>query len=393
MLDESGLGNPYFGVHEGITGDRTIIGGRELINFASYNYIGTSGDPAVTAAAKAAIDRYGTSVSASRVASGEKVIHGELERAIAKFIGTESSLVFVGGHATNESVIGHMVGPADLILHDALAHNSIVQGALLSGARRRPFAHNDWQAADDLLSQYRHEYRRVLMVIEGAYSMDGDFPDLPRFIEVKKRHQALLMVDEAHSIGVLGRNGRGIGEYYGTNAADVDLWMGTMSKSFGSTGGYIAGTQALIDYLKYTAPGFVFSVGLPPACAGAALAAIKIMLTEPERMAKLQHNAKLFLDLAKKHNFNTGNSGKTGVVPVIVGNSMACLRLSRAMFARGVNVQPIVHPAVEESAARLRFFITSLHTDEQIRYTIEMLAEEVAAMQVGDVIPGELARA
>jgi 8-amino-7-oxononanoate synthase len=388
MLETSGLGNPYFGVHQGITNDRTIIDGRELINFASYNYVGTSGDPAVTAAAKAAVDRYGTSVSASRLASGEKVIHGELERAIAKFLGTEASLVFVGGHATNESVIGHLVGPGDLILQDSLAHNSIVQGSILSGARRRPFTHNDWQAADRLLEQYRHEYRRVLIAIEGVYSMDGDFPDLPRFIEVRKRHKALLMVDEAHSIGVLGSHGRGIGEHFGVNPADVDIWMGTMSKSLGSCGGYIAGTRALIDYLKYTAPGFVFSVGIPASGAAAALASIHILETQPERVACLRRNAQLFLDLAKERGMNTGMSKNTGVVPVIVGNSIACMKLSRAMFARGVNVQPIVHPAVEESAARLRFFITSLHTSEQIRYTIEVLAEELERIQFLTTAPG-----
>ena len=268
MLETSGLGNPYFGVQQGITNDRTVIDGRELINFASYNYVGTSGDPAVSAAAKAAIDRYGTSVSASRLASGEKVIHGELESAIARFIGTEAAVTFVGGHATNESVIGHLVGPGDLVLQDGLAHNSIVQGATLSGARRRPFSHNDWQAADRLLEQFRHEYRRVLLVIEGVYSMDGDFPDLPRFIEVKKRHKALLMIDEAHSIGVLGHHGRGIGEHFDVNRSDVDIWMGTMSKALGSCGGYIAGSQALVEFLKYTVPGFVFSVGLPAAGAG-----------------------------------------------------------------------------------------------------------------------------
>ena len=388
MLETSGLGNPYFGVHQGITNDRTVIEGRELINFASYNYVGTSGDPAVSAAAKAAIDRYGTSVSASRVASGEKVVHGELERAIAKFLGTEAALVFVGGHATNESVIGHMVGPGDLVLHDALAHNSIVQGAILSGARRRPFAHNDWQAADRLLEQYRHEYRRVLIAIEGVYSMDGDFPDLPRFIEVRKRHKALLMIDEAHSIGVLGSHGRGIGEHYKVKPADVDIWMGTMSKSLGSCGGYIAGTGALIEYLKYTAPGFVFSVGLPASGAAAALASIHIMETQPERVARLRKNAQLFLDLAKERGMDTGTSRNTGVVPVIVGNSIACMKLSRAMFARGVNVQPIVHPAVEESAARLRFFITALHTDAQIRYTIDVLAEELERMQLPATVPG-----
>jgi 8-amino-7-oxononanoate synthase len=388
MLETTGLGNPYFGVHQGITNDRTMIDGRELINFASYNYVGTSGDPAVSAAAKAAVDRYGTSVSASRLASGEKVIHGELEVAIAKFLGTEASLVFVGGHATNESVVGHLVGPGDLILHDSLAHNSIVEGALLSGARRRPFAHNDWQAADRLLEQYRHEYRRVLIAIEGVYSMDGDFPDLPRFIEVRKRHKALLMVDEAHSIGVLGSHGRGIGEHFQVDPSDVDIWMGTMSKSLGSCGGYIAGTRALIEYLKYTAPGFVFSVGIPASGAAAALASIHIMETQPERVAHLRQNAQLFLDLAKERGMNTGTSQNTGVVPVIVGNSIACMKLSRAMFARGVNVQPIVHPAVEESAARLRFFITALHTSEQIRYTIDVLAEELERMQLPATVPG-----
>ena len=389
MLEATGLGNPYFGVHQGITNDRTIIDGRELINFASYNYVGTSGDPAVSAAAKAAIDRYGTSVSASRLASGEKVIHGELERAIAQFLGTEAAVVFVGGHATNESVIGHLVGPGDLILHDSLAHNSIVQGAILSGARRRPFTHNDWRAADRLLEQYRHEYRRVLLSIEGVYSMDGDIPDLPRFIEVRKRHKALLMIDEAHSIGVLGSHGGGIGEHFHVNRADVDIWMGTMSKTLGSCGGYIAGSRALIEYLKYTTPGFVFSVGLPASAAAAALASIRILQAEPQRVARLRENSRLFEDLARQRGMNTGTSQNTGVVPIIVGNSIACMKLSQALFARGVNVQPIVHPAVEESAARLRFFITSLHTSEQIRYTVDVLGEELERMQLQQPVPGD----
>jgi 8-amino-7-oxononanoate synthase len=390
LLDNPEMGNPYFGVHQGITNDRTKIGGRELINFASYNYVGTSGDPQVVKAAKAAIDRYGTSVSASRLASGEKDLHGELEKAIAQFVGTEAALTFVGGHATNETVIGHLVGPGDLVLHDALAHNSIIQGAILSGARRRPFGHNDWQAADHLLEQFRHEYRRVLVAIEGVYSMDGDIPDLPRFIEVKKRHKALLMIDEAHSLGVLGDNGRGIGEHFGVDRADVDIWMGTMSKSLGSCGGFIAGCRALVEYLKYTAPGFVFSVGLPPAAAAAALASIRLLETQPERVARLHENSRRFLELAKEQGLNTGTSHNTPVIPVIVGNSILSLRLSRALFAQGINVQPILHPAVEETAARLRFFITSLHNEDQIRYTVEMVAEELRKLQ--DSSDGALAR-
>ena len=378
ILASSGVGNPYFTVHEGLTNDRTIIGGREIINFSSYNYVGMSGDPAVTRAVQEAVAKYGSSVSASRLVSGEKDIHRELERALAAFLGVEDAIVFVGGHATNETVIGHLFGPGDLILHDALSHNSILQGSILSGARRRPFPHNDWSAADQLLQQYRHEYRRVLIVIEGVYSMDGDIPDLPRFVEVKKRHQVLLMIDEAHSVGTIGATGRGIGEYHGVRREDVDVWMGTLSKTFGSCGGYIGGCRELIEYLKYTAPGFVYSVGLSPPATAAALASCRLLEAEPERVARLQQRARLFLALAQARGLNTGMSKDSPVVPIILGNSMRSLVLSRALFGRGINAQPILYPAVEESAARLRFFVTSMHSEDQIRLTIDAIVEELA---------------
>jgi 8-amino-7-oxononanoate synthase len=388
MLDASGLGNPFFVVHEGPTTDRTIIAGREYINYSSYNYLGMSGDPAVSQAAKAAIDRYGTSASASRLVSGQKGIHVEIEREMTRFLGTEDTIAMVGGHATNETVIGHLFGPGDLILHDALAHNSIVQGCKLSGARRRPFPHNDWEAADRLLEQFRHEYRRVLLAIEGVYSMDGDVPDLPRFVEVKKRHQAMLMIDEAHSLGVLGATGRGIAEHFGVDRGDVDIWMGTFSKSLGSCGGYISGCKALVEYLRYTAPGFVYAAAMPPPSAGAILASIRLIEAEPQRVARLQENARLFLSLARQRGLNTGMSNNTPVVPVILGNSIHCLLLSKAMLARGVNVQPILHPAVEESASRLRYFITACHQPQQLRYTIDAMVEELQKID-----PSHLARA
>ncbi len=378
IVRDAGLENPYFSVHEGLTNDRTVIGGREMVSWATYNYLGMSGEPEVAAAAKAAIDRFGTSVSASRLVSGEKTIHQELEREIARFIGTEDAVTFVGGHATNETVIGHVVGPGDLVLHDALAHNSLLQGAVLSGARRRPFPHNDFDAAEKLLAQMRGQYRRVLIVIEGIYSMDGDFSELPKFIALAKRHRALLMVDEAHSIGVMGPRGRGIGEHFGVNPTDVDLWMGTLSKAFGSCGGYIAGSKTLVRWLKYTVPGFVYSVGLPPAAAGASLGALRLLQRQPERVAKLHANARLFLQLAREAGLDTGPSGGSAIVPVILGNSMNSLRLSRALFARGISVQPILYPAVEERAARLRFFITSSHTPDQIRRTVAAMQEELA---------------
>lgn len=378
MLVATGVPNPFFQAHEGNTQDTAIIHGRELISFSTYNYLAMSGDPYVTDAAKKALDLYGTSASASRLVSGERVIHRQLESAIAKFIGVEDAIVYVAGHGTNETTIGHLFGAGDLILHDALAHNSIIQGAILSGARRRPFPHNDWKVLDEILSEVRHEYRRVLVVIEGVYSMDGDFPDLPKFVEVKKKHKVFLYVDEAHSTGTMGATGRGLFEHYHVDPLDIDLVMGTLSKAFGCCGGYIAGCKELIEYLKYTSPGFVFSCGLPPANAAASLAALELLQRDQPRVARLQGNARLFLQLAQEAGLNTGMSNNTPVVPVITGNSMDALRLSRRMFERGINVQPILYPAVEEKAARLRFFITAAHTTEQIRRTVATVAEEIA---------------
>lgn len=381
MLDMAaamGIDNPYFTLHESVTADTTQIDGQSYINFSSYNYLGMSGDPIVTRAAQEAIAQYGSSVSASRLVSGEKPVHRALEQAIADFLGVEASISMVGGHATNETVIGHLLGARDLILHDALAHNSILQGAILSGARRRGFAHNDWEQLDQILTQVRHQYEKVLIAIEGVYSMDGDFPDLPKFVEIKKKHKALLMVDEAHSLGTMGRHGRGIGEHFDVHPGDVDIWMGTMSKSLGSCGGYIAGSQALVDLLKYTAPGFVYSVGMPPSAAAAALESLRQIERDPRRVAVLQARSALFLRLARERGMCTGMSAGTPVIPVIIGNSEHCLLLSRALRDRGVNVQPILYPAVEESASRLRFFITCRHTEAQIRHTVDAVAEELA---------------
>jgi len=377
FIESSGLANPFFHVHEGVLTNRTVIGGREVINFASFNYLGMSGHPAVARAAKEAIDRYGTSVSASRLVSGEKDLHRQLEAELAGFLGTEDAIVFAAGHATNETVIGHLFGPGDLIFHDALAHNSIVQGAILSGARRRAFAHNDHAAADELLARFRRDYRRVLLAIEGTYSMDGDFPLLPEFIALKQRHRAVLLVDEAHSLGTLGLRGGGIGEHFDVDRADVELWMGTLSKSLGSGGGYIAGCKDLVQYLRYTAPGFVFATGISPPNTAAALAALRVLQAEPQRVARLRERSELFLSLAAGRGLNTGTSRGTPVIPIILGNSIHCLMVSQAMLERGINARPILHPAVEESASRLRFFITSEHTEEEIRLAIDVLTDEL----------------
>ena len=374
--DFLGITDPFFRVHQGIAGSETVIGDKTYINFASYNYLGLNGHPYIAGAAKAAIDRHGTTVSASRPVSGERPIHRELEQMLARIHGCEDCVVLVGGHSTNVTVIGHLLGRNDVIIHDTLIHNSIVQGAMLSGARRVPFPHLDHRAADRLLSELRPRHGRALLVIEGHYSMDGDVPDLPSFIAAARSHRAWLMVDEAHALGVLGPRGFGTADRFGVDSNDVDIWMGTLSKSLVSCGGYIAGRKNLIDYLKFTAPGFVFSVGMAPAAAAAALAAVELLEREPERVRRLNDRTALFLQLARCGGLDVGNSIGASIVPVITGSSIRAGRLAQAMFQRGVNVQPILYPAVPERAARLRFFLTAAHTEEQIRDTVRILVEE-----------------
>jgi len=367
------LENPFFRAHEGIASAHSVIAGREVINYGSYNYLDLNGDPRVLAAAKAAIDRHGVSASASRMVSGERPLHGALEAAIAAHYQAAAALVFVSGHATNVTVIGHMMGPRDLIVHDAAIHNSCTEGARLSGAKRLSFAHNDWRAAEAALAGARRAARRALLVIEGHYSMDGDIPDLPRFIEIARRHDAWLMVDEAHALGVVGTRGHGLHEHFGIDPNEVDIWMGTLSKTLSACGGYIAGNASLIEWLRHSAPGFVYSVGLAPALAAAALESLAIMQVEPERVARLQANAALFLGLAQEAGFDTGSASAHAIIPVILGSSIAAGRYAQWLFERGINVQPIIYPAVAEKAARLRFFLSSAHSEADIRTTITAL--------------------
>lgn len=375
-----GIGSPFFKLHEGIASAVTQIGGREYINYSSYNYLGLSGHEVVAGAAKKAIDDYGTSVSASRLVSGERPIHRELEQEIAKAYGVDDAIVLVSGHAANVTTIGHLFGPKDLILHDELIHNSVLQGIALSGAKRLPFAHNNWSALDAILSEQRHQFEQVLVVLEGIYSMDGDYPDLPRFVEIKRRHKVFLMVDEAHSFGVMGNTGLGIREHFALEGGDVDIWMGTLSKALAGCGGYIAGETALVEHLKFLAPGFLYSVGMSPPLAAASLAALKIMLQEPERVSALQARGQFFLELARAGGIDIGTSTGLAVIPAIIGGSIKTARLSAALFERGINVQPILYPAVPEKSARLRFFISSEHTEDQIRQTVQAVVEETSRL-------------
>ncbi|MCA9797201.1 MAG: aminotransferase class I/II-fold pyridoxal phosphate-dependent enzyme, partial [Candidatus Eremiobacteraeota bacterium] len=260
---ELGLDSPFFREHAALAGATSEVHGRQMINYASYNYLGLSGHPEVSQAAVQAIERYGTSVSASRMVGGERPVHRELEQALAAFLGTEDCLLMVSGHATNVTTLAHLMGPGDLLLHDALAHDSAVQGASASRATVKGFSHNDLDDLERLLIELRPGFERILVYVEGLYSMDGDYPDLARLTALKERFHFLLMVDEAHSVGVLGATGRGLAEHLGIDRNDPwVLWMGTLSKALASCGGFLAGSRKLIRFLRHTLPGFVYSVGM-----------------------------------------------------------------------------------------------------------------------------------
>ncbi|MEN3609643.1 aminotransferase class I/II-fold pyridoxal phosphate-dependent enzyme [Plantactinospora sp. ZYX-F-223] len=380
LLDELGLPNPYFVAHDGALGATTTVDGVELVDFSGYDYLGLATDPRVVAAAQRAVARFGTSVSASRVASGERPLHGELETELARLLGTEDALAMVSGYTTNLSVLGHLLGPDDLAVHDALAHDSIVHGIRLSGATRRRFPHNDLAALRRILDADAGRYRRVVVAVEGVYSMDGDLADLPELVRLRRRYGFLLYLDEAHSIGVLGRTGRGAGEHWQVEPTDVDLWMGTLSKALASCGGYVAGHAKLVDYLRYTTPGFVYSVGIPPAAAAAALAAVRVLTADTGPVARLHRNAALFRARATARGVRTGGAG-TPIVPVVTGGSARTLRLGARMRERRINVQPIVYPAVPEAAGRLRFFVKAAHTADQIEAAVDALAAELGDTQ------------
>jgi 8-amino-7-oxononanoate synthase len=376
-----GLRDPYFLLHEGDAGAATVLDGRPMINFSSYDYLGLNHHPEVRAAARAAIDRYGVSASASRLVAGERPVHRALEAALAAHYEQEACLTFVSGHAANVSTIAALVGPRDLVAHDALAHNSIVMGAELSRAARRAFPHNDLAALDAMLGEVREAYDRVLIVAEGLYSMDGDVCDLPGLIALKERHQAWLMIDAAHDLGVLGERGLGIFERFAVDPHGVDVWMGTLSKTLAACGGYIAGAAPLIDYLKHAAGGFVYSVAMPPPVAAAALAALEVLHREPDRVRRLADNASLFAAACRAAGLDTGAAVGAAVMPVMTGDSVSAVALSQRLATRGINVQPIIAPAVPERLARLRFFLSSEHGREEIALAVRALAEEFAAIK------------
>jgi myxalamid-type polyketide synthase MxaB len=367
----------FFEPRDGINGSMIRWRGQELVNYSGYNYLGLCGNAEISQAAKAAIDKYGTSVSASRIVSGQIDLHGLLEREIASFLGTEDAITFVSGYLTNVTVISHLLAKTDAVIFDRDSHNSIMTGARLSGAKMITYPGGDWDGLDQILTAKRDTFRRGLLVCEGVYSMDGNIVDLKRAAEIKEKHNLILMVDEAHSVGTIGATGRGICEWSGLPPSTIDIHMGTLSKALASAGGYVAGDRGLIEYLRYLAPGFIFSVGLSPADTAAALTALKVLRREPSRLAELRERTQLFHTLAKEAGLTFRGDEGAPIASLIVGDGNACMLLSQRLLSEGIYVQPIVYPAVGLKSARLRFFITRDHTEEQFRATMPILAREL----------------
>ncbi|SNY54945.1 8-amino-7-oxononanoate synthase [Pseudooceanicola antarcticus] len=375
MLEQAGaaigLGSPYFRLHEGHAQSRSQIAGAEVLNFGSYDYLGLNADPRPRQAAMSALERYGVSASGSRMVSGTRPVHLALEEALARHYHCEAALSFVSGHATNVSLIPTLMEERDLVLSDAFVHNSVSTGMALSAAARRSFPHNDMDALERILENHRPLHRHVLIVVEGLYSMDGDLPDLPRLLALRDRYDAWLMVDEAHALGPVGASGRGVFEHFGIDPAEVDIWMGTLSKTLASTGGYVAGSKDLIRYLKARAPGHVFSVALPPCLAASAAEALRLLAREPGRAAQLQTLGAHFLEKARDLGLDCGAAVGSGVLPVMIGDSALATKLSERLLAAGVNVAPVTFPGVPMGSARLRFFLSSDHRPEDIDRALE----------------------
>ncbi len=365
--------NPFFVPVDQARRDARLKGTR-FTSFANYDYLGLSSHPAIKVAAAEALDVVGVGALASRLVGGERASHKDLERALAAFIGVEEVMTLVSGYLTNVTVISHIMGTRGVIFLDDLSHNSIISGCKSSGSQVVFYRHNDLDHLDQLLREHRPQYKNALIVCESLFSMDGDIVDLPRVVELKNSHDTWLLLDEAHSIGVLGEEGRGLCEYTGVDPNEIDLIIGTLSKSFASCGGFICAKSAVINWFRHTLPGFVYSVGLSPVISAAALAALELTQTESWRLKRLRRNSELFVDLARDAGLDTGPAIGRGVVPILFRDSYETLAASRFLDANGFYVPPIIQVGVPRDQPRLRFFLSASHSEADIRAVIDCLA-------------------
>jgi 8-amino-7-oxononanoate synthase len=359
-------------------GARVLVNGREMGMYASYSYLGLIGHPRINQAAKAAIDKFGSGTHGVRSLAGTLTVHRQLEETIAAFKDAEAAVTFSSGYVTNLTVVSTLVGRGDFVLSDKLNHASIVDGCLMSGAKFLRFRHNDMDALEQRLKGIPSGAAK-LVVTDSVFSMDGDITDFPRMVALCQRYDAWLMVDEAHSLGVLGETGRGIEEHFGMPGT-IDIKMGTLSKTIPSVGGYVAGKHELIKFLRHASRAYIFSAALPPAQAAAARAAFEVILDEPWRVEKLRRNTRQFINGLQARGFDTLNT-ETAIVPVLCGEDELAYRMTRDSQVHDIFVLPVVSPAVPPGLARLRATITAAHEPDEIEHAMDVI--ESAGYQNG----------
>ena len=366
-------------------GSRVLVNGREMGMYASYSYLGLIGHPRINEAAKSAIDKYGTGTHGVRTLAGSLKIHQELEATIAEFKHAESAVTYSSGYATNLTVVSTLLGREDYVISDKLNHASIVDGCLMSGAKFLRFRHNDMDALEERLKSVPVDSTKMV-IVDAVFSMDGDIIDFPRLVELCKRYSAWLMVDEAHSVGVLGAMGRGIEEHFGLEGT-IDIKMGTLSKTIPSIGGYVAGKKEVIQYLRHGSRAYIFSAALPPAQAGAANEAFKVIMDEPWRMERLKKNTNQFIHGLKSRGFDTMLT-ETAIVPVLCGEDDTAFAMTRYAQEHDIFVLPVVSPAVPVGLARLRATITAAHEPDDIEHAMNVV--EHAGRKLGLLTTGNI---
>ena len=374
-VDEAQQADLYYynqPVTEMLGGSKVLVRGREMDMFASYSYLGLIGHPRINEAAKAAIDKYGTGTHGVRSLAGSLDIHTELEETIAEFKRAESAVTYSSGYVTNLTVISTLMGRHDFVFSDKLNHASIVDGCLMSGAKFVRYKHNDLAELRKRLEAAPAEAAK-LVVADSVFSMDGDLIDLPEMVGICREYNAWLMVDEAHSIGVLGEKGTGIEEHFGMDGV-IDIKMGTLSKTIPSVGGYVAGSEDMISFLRHASRAYIFSAALPPAQAAAANEAFKVILDEPWRVDKLRENAGQFISGLQARGFDTMET-ETAIVPVLCKEDELAYAMTRDAQKQDIFVLPVVSPAVPEGLSRLRATVTAAHESENIEHAMDIIGE------------------
>jgi 8-amino-7-oxononanoate synthase len=351
-------------------GARVLIDGRMMLMMSAYDYAGLLGHTLIEEAAHEAIRLYGTGTGGVRLLTGTLELHRQLEDEIAAFKGTQSALTFSSGYMATLSLIPALFGAGDRVMVDERAHRSILDACQLAGVKWSRFRHNDPEHLRSQLERGAGAAQRTLVVVEGTYSMDGDVCPLPEIVELKDRHGAFLMVDEAHSFGSLGPTGRGVHEHYGMDAESVDIWMGSLSKAIPANGGFVAGTKELVIYLQHAAAPFMFSAALCPAATAAARQALRILAAEPQRLITLRHNAERLRRGLTGLGYDTGAS-TTCVIPVMLRDEETAYSIARRLYDLGIFVSAVVHPAVPRGAAMLRLCATAAHTSQDLEEALE----------------------